>query len=614
MAAALSKLKNWFNRKSRSSRLPSLEPPPELLARFLEYKKLLAANSAILAIVADLKDRVNGGSPIDVQYVRQACGRLDRKAETLVATLLAMSGGRYTGLEAARRQVAQRLADDLAVGILLTPGPLALPLMEVREGMFFGDKAEKLGELTRQGFKVPAGFGVSAYAQKLFFEAADLETYIRRAISQSHIRDLESLREAGEDIRARIRAQELPEELAQAISSLLAGLPSDRVAVRSSPLEEDGQFSFAGQFDTILNVTAVQALERYKEVIASQFTPRSLYYCHTSGFSCQELAMGVVVMEMVAAATAGVLYTDDPGRAGQQYPRGLRPGVPGGGGSSGAGHLHGGGRPAGGHPSRGKDPDARACSPGGPPGPGGPGGAPGAMPGGGSGPGLDCPGPRVRQHFHLPQEIEWALGADENIYLLQARPLREVCYLRTGGEAVPQSGLPGAGAVLEADHASNPLDHRGEDFRPEACRTYHDITRFAHEKAKEEMFQMAADTGGGGRPPPREPSASGVVPHRPGGRPEPCRRRPVAGGPEHLRSRPLLAYWKGVSEAGRQGPEPADLAGFLSGRTGAATGTDVQENPGEKNFAIITDDYLILSNRLGFDFAALESFLGIRGE
>ena len=178
--------------------------------------------------------------------------------------------------------------------------------------MFYGGKGEKLGELTRLGLLVPAGFGISAYAQKLFFEAAGLEAFIRRAISHSHIRDLESLREAGEAIRERIMAQDLPEELAREIAAQLERLPSDRVAVRSSALQEDSQFSFAGQFETILNVPRERVMERYKEVIASQFTPRSLYYCHTSGFSYQELAMGVVVMEMVAAQTAGVLYTDDP--------------------------------------------------------------------------------------------------------------------------------------------------------------------------------------------------------------------------------------------------------------------------------------------------------------
>ncbi len=613
VAAALSKLKNWFSRKCRSSRALSPGPPPELLGRYQQYKGLLAAHSAIFAIVADLQARVDGGSHIDVHYVRLACQRLDQEVETVVAALQAMSGGRYPGLEAVRLQVAQRLADDLAVGIRLTPGPLALPLKEVREGMFFGGKAENLGELTRLGFKVPGGFGVSAYAQKLFFAAADLETYIRRAISQSHIRDLESLREAGEAIRARIMAQELPGELAQAISSQLAGLPTDRVAVRSSVLQEDSQFSFAGQFETFLNVTVEQVMERYKEVIASQFTPRSLYYCHTSGFSYQELAMGVVVMEMVAAAAAGVLYTDDP-RGGEAA---IIKAV------CGLGSLAVGGVVAPdvykveedrlvashlGEKTRMHVPAPRG------------GLLDLEVPAERLGPclaedqvlALTALGRRVCQHFHLPQEIEWALGADENFYLLQASPLRAVCYLRPGGEAVRQSR---AFQVLERSlrHITplNPLDPRGEDFRPEACRTYHDITRFAHEKAKEEMFQMAAATladEGGRRFTGHLPLELYLIDL--GGGLSPAAAGLLQVGPEHLRSRPMLAYWKGVGEAGWQGPKPMDLAGFPSGGRGAAGDTGVREKLDEKNFAIITDDYLNLSNRLGCHFATIEAFLG----
>lgn|GEM_PF-1385354 len=75
MAAALFKLKNWFSRKSQSSRPLSLGPPPELLARYLQYKRLLAANSASLAIAADLQTKVNEGFPFEVHYVRQACER-----------------------------------------------------------------------------------------------------------------------------------------------------------------------------------------------------------------------------------------------------------------------------------------------------------------------------------------------------------------------------------------------------------------------------------------------------------------------------------------------------------------------------------------------------------
>jgi pyruvate,water dikinase len=312
VTAALGKLKKWFTRKrtSRPSSVP-LGPPPALLERYLQYKRLLAANSSILTTVADIQVKMDEGFLFDMYYVRQAGERLGQEVEAMVAALNGMAGGRYAALDTARRQVAQLVAEALA-GAKLQPVPLALPLREVREGLFYGGKAEKLGELTRLGLSVPAGFGVSAYAQKLFFEMGGLEEFIREAIAHSQIRNLESLREAGEAIQAKIMAQPLPPELSQAIAEHLAHLNSSRVAVRSSALQEDSLFSFAGQFESVLNVPRDQVEARYKEVIASQFTPRALYYCHSSGFSYQELAMGVLVMDMVAVKSAGVLYTDDP--------------------------------------------------------------------------------------------------------------------------------------------------------------------------------------------------------------------------------------------------------------------------------------------------------------
>ena len=98
MAAAWLKLKNWFNRKSPAPPPVSLGPPPALLERYLQYKRLLAANSAILTIVADLQIKVNEGFLFDMHYVHQACQRLGQEVETLVIALLAMSDGRYPGL------------------------------------------------------------------------------------------------------------------------------------------------------------------------------------------------------------------------------------------------------------------------------------------------------------------------------------------------------------------------------------------------------------------------------------------------------------------------------------------------------------------------------------
>ena len=744
VTAALGKLKRWFTRKRSPRPSPvSLGPPPALLERYLQYKRLLAANSAILSTVADLQVKMDEGFLFDMHYVRQACDRLWQEVETLVVALNGMSGDRYAALDTVRRRVGHLVGEELS-GTRLTPVPLTLPLLEVREGLFYGGKAEKVGELTRLGLPVPAGFGISAYAQKLFFETAGLEEFIRRAIAHSHIRDLESLREAGEAIREKIMAQSLPPELSQAIGEQLAGLSATRVAVRSSGLQEDSFFSFAGQFESVLNVPRDQVEQRYKEVIASQFTPRSLYYCHTSGFSYQELAMGVLVMEMVEARTAGYSIPTIPGAAGAPLSTPSAAWAPWR-WAAWWSRIFIGSRPTESSPTTWAMKTHMHV----------------AAPEGGildvtiptelRGPCLQEEqvkalvelGNRVKEHFGLPQDIEWALSAQGRIYLMQARPLRvsrqlkadylppqikgaelllsngiiasrgaaagPVAVIRDGGlddlprgavlvipRALPEYGVAvgrAAAVVSEAGSATshlatvlrearvpalfgakgamsrlnpgevvtvdafygniyagrveellkvprggddavrqtraykvlqralkhitplNLLDPRAENFRPEGCRTYHDITRFAHEKAMEELFHVSA-----GRL--SEDGARRLVSPIPldlhiidlGGGLSPEAADLVQVQPEHLRSRPMLAYWRGVSAVGWQGPKPVDLAGFMSVVMSTATDTNVRERLYEKNFAIITNDYMNLSNRLGFHFATIEAFLGAPGE
>jgi pyruvate, water dikinase len=742
VAAALARLKNWLHRKRKLRAPATLGPPPALLERYLQYKRLLAANSAILTVVTDLQVKMSEGFLFDMHYVRQACDRLGQEVTDMVGALNAMSGGRYAALESAREEVVRLVSEELG-GIRMKPVPLVLPLAQVGEGQFYGGKAEKLGELTRLGLAVPAGCAVSAYAQKLFFEATGLEEFVRRAIAHSHIRDLESLKEAGEAIKEEILSKALPAELSEALSRQLAQIPGDRVSVRSSALQEDSVFSFAGQFETVLNVPLDQVEQRYKEVVASQFTPRSLYYCHTSGFSYQELAMGVLIMEMVKVRNAGVLYTADP-RGGDGTIINAVCGL----GSLAVGgvvepdvyrvehekivarhvgektHMH---LPA----AAGGIQDVPT-----------PAELRGACLSDEQVLALTAVGRTVMEHFGVPQDIEWALSTAGDFYLLQARPLRVSRQLKgdylppkikeaqtilekgivasRGAAAGPVHLLAGEafqdipqGAVLVSQRAApefglavgrvvamvceagsatshlatvlreakipaifgareatallhegdlvtvdafygnvyagkveellkaprggdevlretraykvlervlkhitplHLLDPRGENFKPGACSTYHDITRFAHEKAMTELFQVggARLEDGARRLVSNIPLELYVVDLGEGLSPEAADLSQVR--PEHLRSRPLLAYWRGVTAVGWTGPKPVDLAGFMSVVMSTASDTNVRERLHEKNFAIITDDYLNLSNRLGFHFATIESLLAGPGE
>ena len=145
MAAALGKLKQWLARKrtSRPSSV-SLGPPPALLERYLQYKRLLAANSSILTTVADIQVKMDEGFLFDMNYVREACDRLGQEVEAMVGALNGMAGGRYAALDAARRQVNHLVAEEL-IGAKLQPAPLALPLAEVREGSLLRRQGREIG-------------------------------------------------------------------------------------------------------------------------------------------------------------------------------------------------------------------------------------------------------------------------------------------------------------------------------------------------------------------------------------------------------------------------------------------------------------------------------------
>src|SRR5690606_24061120 len=85
------------------------------------------------------------------------------------------------------------------------------------------------------------------------------------------------------------------------------------VAVRSSAIGEDSSgASFAGQYETILDVEGMEALcKAIDQCLASVKNARaSAYRDQKTGLS--SVPMSIVVQEMVSARCAGVLFTADP--------------------------------------------------------------------------------------------------------------------------------------------------------------------------------------------------------------------------------------------------------------------------------------------------------------
>ena len=107
----------------------------------------------------------------------------------------------------------------------------------------------------------------------------------------------------------------LPQALESAISSGAAELlgQGGALAVRSSARGEGNARSYAGQFLSLLNVPASQAVDAYRRVIAARFRERALFYRLSAGLLEVDTPMAALFVKMIPARAAGIMYTRDPG-------------------------------------------------------------------------------------------------------------------------------------------------------------------------------------------------------------------------------------------------------------------------------------------------------------
>ena len=181
-----------------------------------------------------------------------------------------------------------------------------------------GGKGGSLGELTRAGLGVPAGFVVRTAAFERFLAALEREAPVREAVAALADEELAAITACSAALRRRIEAGELPQEvradLTAAHERLVGAAGGQPVAVRSSATCEDAaDASFAGLQDTYLWVQdAAQMIQRVRSCWASLYSVESISYRLKHGFAEERVAMGVVVQHMVDARTAGVMFTRSP--------------------------------------------------------------------------------------------------------------------------------------------------------------------------------------------------------------------------------------------------------------------------------------------------------------
>jgi phosphohistidine swiveling domain-containing protein len=197
-----------------------------------------------------------------------------------------------------------------------TPLVLSLTALDASMLPLVGGKAANLGELTRAGFPVPPGFCVTTAAYTLLNDAARLESLLAE-LAATRVEDTEHLGELAAAVRAALLQAPVPASIVAAITEAYRALcngDSVPVAVRSSATTEDLPYaSFAGQQETYLNILWIEAvLTAVQHCWASLWTERAVGYRASLGIDPRTVSLAVVVQHMVDAQVAGVLFTANP--------------------------------------------------------------------------------------------------------------------------------------------------------------------------------------------------------------------------------------------------------------------------------------------------------------
>jgi len=295
------------------------------LKKFHSFQELLSQNNQVLELMADMEEKLSGEFLFDRHYITQRITDIAEGVKIIIDRLNEISGNKYSILHERFHGIVANIEKLLTRKREIPLSSYTIPYDEITKEMsdIVGNKNANLGEV-RNLLRIPTpdGFAISAFAFKQFVEHNKLLEKIKKVLSELKIDTLEVLNSKRYEIQDEIIKAEIHHDLEREISDAYAQLCARsgnkvKVSVRSSALLEDGEFSFAGQYATFLNIPPDLILQKYKEVIASLFTPRAIFYYKTKGLQEYEMVMSVGVLAMIDAKAAGVMYSRDPNNPGE---------------------------------------------------------------------------------------------------------------------------------------------------------------------------------------------------------------------------------------------------------------------------------------------------------
>lgn len=323
-------MKKLFEIFSKSGKCKPLSEFQEKLApKYNFFRKFLEHNKAALRLIADMEQMYYSGKPFSLVSVMKKYQELSEALWGLIHNLDQMTDNQFPALKERFVQIDKLISSELTpyVPLKLQNREIILPLENIFPEMrcIVGGKAANLAAIKNSlGLPVPLGFSITAYASEEFLKHSGLIKLIMAELSR--IKSLDSvhaMRKMSEKLKDLIMQTPVPSSIAEQIMAAYEELEKRthkniRIAMRSSAIGEDAEASFAGQYVSILNVTKDSILDSYKAVLASKYSTRAINYRFQYGLSEQETPMSVLAITMVNSKASGVAYTVNPaGQDGQ---------------------------------------------------------------------------------------------------------------------------------------------------------------------------------------------------------------------------------------------------------------------------------------------------------